>query len=105
MKCPDHDNAARVSSSPGFVHLSETHLSGTRTPILEFIHKRADDTLQPYLVVEGNGIYGLLNFADLVHPLVGAAIAVRILEFETRLNRWIETDTKQTTHGGSISTV
>lgn len=32
----------------------------------------------------------MLNSADLVHPLVGAAIAVRILEFETRLNRWIE---------------
>ena len=89
VRCPDHDNAERVVNSPGFVHLSETHLIGARTPILEFI-QRADDTPQPYLVVEGKGIYGLLNSADLVHPLVGAAIAVRILEFETRLNRWIE---------------
>lgn len=89
VRCPDHDNAERVVNSPGFVRLSETHLIGARTPILEFI-QRADDTPQPYLVVEGKGIYGLLNSADLVHPLVGAAIAVRILEFETQLNRWIE---------------
>ena len=32
----------------------------------------------------------MLNSADLVHPLVGAAIAVQILEFETWLNRCIE---------------
>ena len=89
VRCPDNDNAERVVNSPGFVHLSETHLIGARTPILEFI-QRADDTPQPYLVVEGKGIYGLLNSADLVHPLVGAVIAVQILEFETRLNRWIE---------------
>ena len=89
VRCPDYDNATRVVNSPGFVHLSETHLIGARTPILKFI-QRADDTPQPYLVVEGKGIYGLLNSADLVHPLVGAAIAVQILEFETRLNRWIE---------------
>ena len=76
-------------TSPGFLHLSATHLIGARTPILEFI-QRANDTPQPYLVVEGQGIYGLLNSANLVHPLVGAAIAVRIIEFETRLNRWIK---------------
>ena len=32
----------------------------------------------------------MLNSADLVHPLVGAVIAVEILEFETRLNRCIQ---------------
>ena len=89
VRCPDHDNAERVVNSPGFVHLSERHLIGARTPILEFI-QRANDTPQPYLVVEGQGIYGLLNSANLVHPLVGAAIAVRIIEFETQLNRWIK---------------
>ena len=90
VRCPDHDNAERVVNSPRFVHLSETHLIGARTPIVEFIQERADDTPQPYLVVDRKGIYGLLNSANLVHPLVGAAIAVKILEFERRLNRWIE---------------
>ena len=89
VPCPDSDSAERVENSPGFVRLSETHLIGARTTILEFIQS-ADDTPRPYLVVEGRGICGLLNSADLVHPLVGAAIAARILEFEMRLNRWIE---------------
>ena len=39
----DHDSAERVVNSPGFVHLSERHRIGARTPILEFI-QRADDS-------------------------------------------------------------
>lgn len=78
-----------VGECPGFAPLTEDDLIGAGTSILHFI-RSADDTPKPRLVVGDNGFLGLVNSADLVHPMVGMAIAVRILAFETKMNHEIE---------------
>ncbi len=85
----DCTGADRVGDSAAYEPLSEKHLIGSGTSILEFI-RRVDDTPRPFLVVGEEGICGMVNAADVAHPIVGAAICVRVLEFETRMNGWIE---------------
>ena len=80
--------ATMVRECQGFGPLTESDLIAAGTSILDFI-RTADDTPKPRLVVGDQGIYGLVNSADLVHPAVGMAMAVRILEFETRMNERI----------------
>ena len=82
--------ADRVEDCVSYERLSEEHVIGSGIRILEFI-RRVDDTPRPFLVVGDEGICGLANAADLANPIVGAAICARVLEFETRLNQWIET--------------
>ena len=77
-----------VRECQGYAPLTESDLIAAGTSILDFI-RTADDTPTPRLVVGDQGIYGLVNSADLVHPAVGMAMAVRILEFETRMNERI----------------
>ncbi|MDE2870535.1 MAG: hypothetical protein OXQ94_02425 [Gemmatimonadota bacterium] len=82
--------ASRVEDcKTSYEPLSEKRLIGSGVSILEFI-RRVDDTPRPFLVVGEEGICGLANAADLANPIVGVAICARVLEFETRLNQWIE---------------